>query len=89
MAGVTASVGCPMACETLCGIDYDECASKPCKNGGTCKESRADVSVNREEFMCTCTTTWGGDTCTIGVRAIACDSCCSHAPQPVAVTPFL
>ena len=66
-AGITASIGCPMACETLCGIDYDECLSKPCKNGGVCKESKTDVSVNREDFMCTCTSTWTGDTCDLGV----------------------
>ena len=70
-AGITASIGCPMACETLCGIDYDECLSKPCKNGGVCKESKTDVSVNREDFMCTCTSTWTGDTCDKGVSVAA------------------
>ena len=60
-----------MACETLCGIDYDECLSKPCKNGGVCRESKTDVSVNREDFMCTCTSTWTGDTCNKGVNIAA------------------
>ena len=60
-----------MACETLCGIDYDECLSKPCKNGGVCKESKTDVSVNREDFMCTCTSTWTGGTCDKGVSVAA------------------
>jgi len=55
-----------MACETLCGIDYDECLSKPCQHGGTCVESNTDISVNREKFMCTCTSLWTGEACELG-----------------------
>ena len=70
-SGVTASVACPMACETLCGIDYDECLSKPCQHGGTCVESNTDISVNREKFMCTCTSLWTGEACELGVSALS------------------
>ena len=74
MSGIAASIGCPMACETLCGVDFDECASKPCQNGGTCLESKTDISINRDDFVCTCASTWTGHTCSLGVRATTCRS---------------
>ena len=35
----------------ICDVDVDECASLPCKNGGTCVESRTDNGVKLGEYM--------------------------------------
>ena len=39
--------------------DTDECASNPCRNGGTCFDQ-----VN--SFACTCPFPMGGDLCDVG-----------------------
>eukprot|EP01051_Picozoa_sp_SAG22_P024773 SAG22_NODE_7025_length_784_cov_1.713869_1_plen_232_part_01 len=50
--------------------DFDECASAPCQNGATCRDSTADrwdghayQVVPLDEFVCECVVGYVGDTC--------------------------
>jgi hypothetical protein len=40
-------------------LDIDECASSPCKNGGTCTN-------NQNQFTCACMAGWTGEDCDTG-----------------------
>lgn len=51
---------------TQCEIDIDECQSKPCLNGGVCKDLIND-------FRCTCATGFTGYRCQINI-----DDCVSN-----------
>ena len=46
-----------------CDNDFDECASDPCQNGGTCGDSSSDESIDIDAFKCTCPYSWHGETC--------------------------
>ena len=50
---------------TVTVVDYDECASLPCVNGGTCAQTSVppDATLAGHVFICTCAAGWGGGTC--------------------------
>ena len=59
-----------------CTVDVDECASAPCKNGATCKDScqggstlrpncSLDSSISIGSFVCKCVTGWQGTLCDV------------------------
>ena len=58
-------------------IEFDECASAPCENGGTCVESNVAPDAPRAEqlFICLCTPGWGGDSCGVDIDECASNPC--------------
>ena len=50
-----------------CGLDVDECLSKPCANGATC-------TAGRDAYTCNCTAGYSGKQCDVDI-----DDC---APRP-------
>jgi Asp-tRNA(Asn)/Glu-tRNA(Gln) amidotransferase A subunit family amidase len=70
---LTYNVSCDPLCEGFaapenaalgtCRVDADECATVPCKNGGTCSESSRDMKIPEGEFRCSCTGGWSGLEC--------------------------
>ena len=42
-------------------VDYDECRSNPCLNGGSCYHG-----VGQRLFICNCPSGWQGTTCELG-----------------------
>ena len=42
-------------------VDVNECASSPCRNGGTCQDEV-------DGFTCRCTDGYEGDVCEIGIE---------------------
>ena len=51
--------------------DIDECATKPCKNGGRCLESGASQTVAPGKFICKCSSYWTGHDCGTDVNECA------------------
>ena len=49
--------------------DFDECASKPCKRGGTCTDSAVDYRVNDyfRKYRCECKPGYDGHDCEVAV----------------------
>jgi hypothetical protein len=56
-----------------CSTDVDECASQPCRNGGTCLESSVHGPVATGFYQCECSVGWHGINCNSNV-----DECDSH-----------
>lgn len=54
-----------------CSIDIDECASSPCRNGGTCRD-RVDG------YHCSCPPGWGGKSCTVSLAELAAKQAGGH-----------
>ena len=46
-----------------CDIDVDECASAPCRNEATCRESSVDPSVPFHAYACSCTPGYANGLC--------------------------
>jgi len=57
--------------ETCANIQ--ECASSPCKNGGTCKDGKCTFAACIEQFSCTCARGFAGEVCQLNV-----DECASY-----------
>lgn len=55
-----------------CSFDIDECASKPCQNGGQCTESSVSGGGSVNTFTCACLSGFSGSTCQVDVNE--CDS---------------
>ena len=51
-----------------CKTDVDECASRPCANGGTCKDRVAS-------YACTCVRGWRGATCAVDANECGSSPC--------------
>eukprot|EP01048_Picozoa_sp_COSAG05_P026978 COSAG05_NODE_7642_length_785_cov_2.740525_1_plen_248_part_10 len=56
-----------------CGIDVDECASRPCKNGGTCLQAVQPGSASA--YNCICAVGVSGNNCEVDVDECASSPC--------------
>ena len=66
-------IGCPMGHSGAhCAEDIDECASHPCRYGGTCLDSTTHGPVALGFYQCECTAGWFGHDCDSDVDE--CDS---------------
>ena len=70
-----------------CGLDVDECLSKPCANGATC-------SAGRDAYTCKCTAGYSGKKCDVDIDDCAPRPCrnggqCLDAVGPSSPEPFL
>ncbi|KAJ8300258.1 hypothetical protein KUTeg_021777 [Tegillarca granosa] len=55
-----------------CGVNIDDCASRPCKNGATCNDQIND-------FNCTCLPGWTGPTCEVNINECFPNPCLNGA----------
>jgi len=58
-----------------CQLDIDECAEKPCQNGGTCADSRTTSRIKPAFFECTCVAGYGGSQCQTDIDECASSPC--------------
>ena len=46
---------CSIVSGGTCGVDVDECASNPCENAATCRDSSSSNDVSIHAYQCICT----------------------------------
>jgi hypothetical protein len=65
-AGTTLETLCPARCDTPACLEFDECASAPCQNGGECADSSTQLFENAiaaGSYFCRCDKHHFGDNC--------------------------
>ena len=82
-------IGCPGGRSgSDCAEDIDECASRPCRNGGRCLDSTTHGPVALGLYQCECTAGWFGPNCERDVNECDSSPCtnggtCSERPGQV------
>ena len=62
---------------SLCHFDTDECASRPCGDGGICIESGSNRRIAANAYWCECSPGFSGEHCEIDTDECA-DAPCEH-----------
>ena len=60
-----------------CEVDLDECAPRPCRNGGICIESGSNRRIAANTYWCECAPGFDGEDCEIDADECA-DAPCAH-----------
>ena len=58
-----------------CDIDFDECSSIPCRNGGDCADSTSDASFRINTYGCSCDPGFEGSDCEVDIDECASSPC--------------
>ena len=70
---------CNVTTGGACGMDVNECASRPCANGGGCSDSTTEGSIGAGYFLCACLPGFVGDTCATDVDECGSAPCANNA----------